>query len=116
MRDIYYVGRKEGIELKAWYLAGQILVLPSSYEPFGAVVNEALLAGEFAMVSENAGATCLINDENGLILDIRKPIIDFKEITLRIKPISEPWKPHKSRMPFLFQDKMILLDEWIRNV
>lgn len=112
---IYYVGRKEGIELKAWYLAGQILVLPSSYEPFGAVVNEALLAGEFAMVSENAGATCLINDENGLILDIRKPIIDFKEITLRIKPISEPWKPHKSRMPFLFQDKMILLDEWIRN-
>lgn len=113
---IYYVGRKEGIELKAWYLAGQILVLPSSYEAFGAVVNEALLAGEFAMVSENAGATCLINDENGLILDIRKPIIDFKEITLRIKPISEPWKPHKSRMPFLFQDKMILLDEWIRNV
>lgn len=113
---IYYVGRKEGIELKAWYLVGQILVLPSSYEPFGAVVNEALLAGEYAMVSENAGAACLINDKNGMILDITKPIIDFKESTLKIQPISESWKPHESRMPFLFQDKMILLEEWIRNI
>lgn len=112
---IYYVGRKEGIELMAWYFAGQILVLPSICEAFGAVVNEALLAGEYAMVSDNAGAVCLINDENGTILDITKPMIDFKEIALRIKPIKEPWEPHKSRMPFLFQDKMILLDEWIRN-
>lgn len=112
---IYYVGRKEGIELMAWYFAGQILVLPSICEAFGAVVNEALLAGEYAMVSDNAGAVCLINEENGMILDITKPMIDFKEIALRIKPIKEPWEPHKSRMPFLFQDKMILLDEWIRN-
>ena len=111
---ILYVGRKEGIELKAWYFVGQVLVLPSIYDCFGAVVNEALLAGEYVMVSENAGAICLLNNENGEILDISQPLIDFSKIASKVKPIGQIWIPSKSKMPFLFMDKMKLLIEWIR--
>ena len=41
---------------------GDVFVLPSKYEPFGAVVNEALLAGCYVLCSLAAGASCLIED------------------------------------------------------
>lgn len=113
---VLYVGKKEGIELKAWYFVGQVLILPSKYERFGAVVNEALLAGEYVMVSENAGAACLVNDENGEIIDISKPLIDFKKAERNIKPVDKTQLPAKSKMPFLFQDIMQLLIEWVQNI
>ena len=63
---IVFVGKKEGNMLMAYYNFGDIFVLPSIYEPFGAVVNEALLAGCYVLCSSKAGASCLIkNDVNG---------------------------------------------------
>ncbi|HKV48367.1 MAG TPA: glycosyltransferase family 4 protein [Candidatus Acidoferrales bacterium] len=38
------------------YSAGDVLVLPSEYEPFGVVVNEAMLCGCCAVVSDRVGA------------------------------------------------------------
>jgi glycosyltransferase involved in cell wall biosynthesis len=38
------------------YTASDILVLPSSYEPFGLVVNEAMLCGCPVVVSDRVGA------------------------------------------------------------
>ncbi len=65
-----FVGRLEGPELDAWYNIGQIFVLPSHYEPFGAVVNEALLGGADVLCSSYAGATSLIQPaKNGEIFD-----------------------------------------------
>jgi len=113
---IIYVGRKEGIELRAWYSVGQVLILPSIYERFGAVVNEALLAGEYVMVSQNAGAACLVNNNNGKVIDIAQPVIDFHEIMLKVKAIDKDWKMPESRMPFSFDDKMDMLIEWIEKL
>lgn len=113
---IIHIGRKEGIELKAWYFVGQVLILPSIYEPFGAVVNEALLAGEYAMVSQNAGAACLINDDNGSVIDISLPMIDFSEIMFKVKAMDKDWEMSESRMPYSFNDKMTMLIEWIGNL
>lgn len=113
---VIYLGRKEGLELKAWFFVGQVLVLPSIYERFGAVVNEALLSGEHVMVSENAGAACLVRDDNGVIIDIKDPRIDFSRIVEMAKPIDYLWEPAESRMPFLFSDKMRLLIEWIKDI
>jgi glycosyltransferase involved in cell wall biosynthesis len=42
--------------LPAVYTASDILVLPSDYEPFGLVVNEAMLCGCPAIVSDRVGA------------------------------------------------------------
>ena len=52
---VLFEGRKEGAELLAWYNLADIFVLPSTYEQFGAVVNEALLAGCQVLCSKNAG-------------------------------------------------------------
>ena len=56
-----FVGRKEGDELLAWYNIADIFVLPSVQEAFGAVTNEALLAGCYTLVSEKAGSSSIIH-------------------------------------------------------
>lgn len=62
---IIFAGRYEGVDLAAWYILADLFILPSIYEPFGAVVNEALLAGCPVLCSETAGAASLINNQNG---------------------------------------------------
>lgn len=70
----FLVGKKEGSELMAYYNLGDIFVLPSVYEPFGTVVNEALLAGCYVLCSSEAGASCLIEDGvNGFRFDVEQP-------------------------------------------
>lgn len=67
---VVFTGKKQGQELAALYNTGQIFVLPSFYEPFGAVVNEALLAGCYTICSEVAGSATLIREgENGSLFD-----------------------------------------------
>jgi len=44
-----------------------VLILPSIYDGWGAVVNEALLTGLYVICSTNAGACELINNNNGKI-------------------------------------------------
>ena len=62
-------GRYEGADLYAWYLCASGFVLPSLYEPFGAVVNEALIFGLNVLCSQYAGASYLIQPDKGLIFD-----------------------------------------------
>lgn len=70
-----FVGSKGGEELYAWYNIADILVLPSRIEAFGAVVSEALAAGCPAIVSEAAGATCMIKEgENGSVFSDGKDL------------------------------------------
>jgi glycosyltransferase involved in cell wall biosynthesis len=65
-----FAGRLEGTRLLAWYRVGGVLVLPSEWEAFGAVVNEALLAGMPVICSEKAGARSLIaSGASGTIVD-----------------------------------------------
>lgn len=58
---VIFAGRHEDSKLYAWYLLGQLLILPSLFERFGAVVNEALAVGIPVLVSEVAGAASLIS-------------------------------------------------------
>lgn len=63
-----FLGRLEGNDLYAWYNLIDILVLPSKSEAFGAVTNEALLAGCVVIVSDRCGSKCLIrNGINGYV-------------------------------------------------
>lgn len=110
---IRIIGRKEGAELKAWYFLGQVLLLPSKEEAFGAVVNEALLAGEYVMVSKVAGAACLVTEKNGILLDITEPFISFKKINQIVEPLKEDIQIRKSKMPFTFSEKMVGLLAWL---
>jgi glycosyltransferase involved in cell wall biosynthesis len=79
-------GRFEGIELYAWYLCASGFVLPSIYEPYGAVVNESLIFGTKVFCSKYAGSSNLIHSENGIIFDPldEKNIIDKFKIFLNL--------------------------------
>jgi len=68
-KSVLLPGRYEGTELYAWYLCASGFVLPSTFEPFGAVVNEALIFGLKVFCSKYAGASSLIRTENGLLFD-----------------------------------------------
>ena len=65
-----FTGRLEGEDLYAWYNVADYFVLASLQEAFGAVTNEALLAGCYALVSQRAGSHCLIEEgKNGFVFN-----------------------------------------------
>ena len=67
---IIFTGKQEGQTLMSWYNIGDIFILPSTFEPFGTVVNEALLSGCYTFCSVAAGASSLINEpDNGLLFN-----------------------------------------------
>ncbi len=68
--EVIFTGRLEGNQLWAWYNVADVFMLLSYQESFGAVVNEALLAGCKCIVSEKAGSQCLVeNDKNGYVVN-----------------------------------------------
>lgn len=91
---VIFTGRLEGDELYAWYNVGQVFTLPSYQEPFGAVTNEALVAGCKVLISKDAGSNCLVKDwENGYIIDPRHEMDFMEKLKLAfydIKPLKMP--------------------------
>jgi len=53
---VHFLGFTNQSQLPAVYRASDLLVLPSQYEPFGVVVNEAMLCGCPVVVSDHVGA------------------------------------------------------------
>lgn len=86
--QVAFVGRKEGDEVYAMMSMADALVLPSLFEPYGAVVGEALQIGTPCLVSQNVGACVLIREGiNGACFDLRreKEFTDQLERVLAIK-------------------------------
>jgi glycosyltransferase involved in cell wall biosynthesis len=67
--NVQFLGFANQTQLPEVYVASDIMVLPSDYEPFGVVVNEAMLCGCPVVVSDRVGAGYdLINQrENGFV-------------------------------------------------
>lgn len=105
---VIFTGRLEGDELYAWYNVAQVFTLPSYQESFGAVTNEALVAGCRALVSKNAGSSCLVEDGvNGRVIDpydeslfvdgLRKELAD-------VEPLRSPLLVKKNGMLSSFRE------------
>ena len=114
---VIFAGRLEHAALAAWYRIGSIFALTSSTEPFGAVVNEALLAGMPVVCSKEAGSKILIqNNINGFVVDPSSPEELSAAIELllaKCHPISmaESTMVKPSLMPVQFSDSV---DEYTR--
>ena len=55
-----FIGTVHNREINNYIVSHDILVLPSLFDGWGAVVNEALSCGTRVVVSENCGAACLV--------------------------------------------------------
>ena len=67
--NVHFTGKIFGNDLYSWYNIGQIFILPSLYEPFGAVVSEALQSGAKVLCSSLAGASELARLNGGTLFD-----------------------------------------------
>ena len=69
-KNVIQTGSLYAEDLYAWYYLADTFVLTSKKEAFGAVVNEALVAGCFCIVSDHAGAHTLIQEgNNGFVFE-----------------------------------------------
>ena len=82
-KEIIFVGHFEDQEIRAWYNVADVFILSSTKEAYGAVTNEALLAGNYCLISKLAGSACLINKENGLLINP----YDIKDIAEKIDTV-----------------------------
>lgn len=101
-----FAGKQTGLDLCAWYNVADVLVLPSYQEAFGAVTNEALLAGAKVAVSDRCGSACLVNSVNGTTFspdDTVSMTDKLRELLKRI-PLRESIVLRDSLMPFMFKD------------
>lgn len=98
-------GRFEGNALYAWYLCASGFVLPSVYEPYGAVVNEALIFGNKVLCSKYAGAASLIDSDNrGIVYNPLDADDTVEKFHLFLNSIQIVDKIDLNGMPSLMKD------------
>lgn len=107
---VIFTGRLEGDELYAWYNVAQVFTLPSYQEPFGAVTNEALVAGCKALVSGNAGSSCLVKEGiNGRVIDpYDEPLFvdSLRRELLTVNPLPSHLSIKPNQMPSTFREHL----------
>lgn len=86
MKNVIFTGRLEGDDLYKWYNVANAFILTSYQEPFGAVANEALLAGCWAIISNKAGSQCLVKP--GINGDTFEPM-DEEELTSKMEYVRQ---------------------------
>lgn len=71
IKNVYFTGFKNQNEISNYYVIADVLVLPSSFEPWGLVVNEAMCFGLPIIVSDQVGAGAdLVKDNvNGFVYE-----------------------------------------------
>lgn len=88
---VRFDGKHEGEAVYARMNAADALVLPSAFEPYGAVVGEALQWGTPCLVSDYVGARALINSDNGKLFNLTSvSFVPAVREALAIKKDSEP--------------------------
>lgn len=108
--NVLFTGQLSGSSLYAWYQLADVFVLPSCFEPFGAVINEALVAGCFVVTTDQVGANSLIDSSNGVVFRLEDEK-KFSEILMNsLKKIPNQ---KKSMMPITFNEIITSLEKII---
>ncbi len=107
-KQIIFTGRFDGDELYAWYNLASVFILASYQEPFGAVTNEALLAGCRVVVSKKAGSSCLVSDANGELIDPMnvEEIVSAIDRQMQFSIVPDLSRTRKSLMTVSFEERI----------
>lgn len=116
---VTFAGKQQGSDLYAHYGLGDALVLPSTYEPFGATVAEALALGMPVAVSEVAGSCTLIrSEEEGYRLNP----LDKEDIARALRHLyrligeRQDGVTRHSLLPYTFDQYMSQLDGYLDSL
>ncbi len=111
IKGVYFAGFQPRNKLSNFYTLADALVLPSEWEPWGMVVNEAMCFGLPVIVSDKVGASVdmVISGQNGFEF----PVGDTNQLTLAIEKLinlsSEEYR--------FFQGKSIdIIKEWVNKI
>jgi glycosyltransferase involved in cell wall biosynthesis len=80
-----YIGKVPNKEIAQRLVEADLLILPSIYDGWGAVVNEALMCGVPVIASENCGSSILLNDIRGRVFSVEKN--NLEEVLLNFVPL-----------------------------
>lgn len=85
LSNVHFVGFKTKEELKKYYMASDLFVLPTREDIWGLVINEALAYGLPVITTDKcvAGIELIENGVNGYIV----PVEDVKQLTVRINEL-----------------------------
>lgn len=116
---VTFAGKQQGSDLYAHYGLGDALILPSTYEPFGATVAEALALGMPVAVSKVAGSCTLIRSEReGYQLNP----LDKEDIARALRHLYRLIGEHRdgatrhSLLPYTFDQYMSQLDGYLDSL
>lgn len=104
--DVVFAKFCSSEHLYAWYTLANFFVLPSRYEPFGAVVNEALVFGCPVLASKNIGAIDFINSSNGVIFDPNDDAQFVQALTDGLQKYGKCMHPRPNLMTCSFEDSV----------
>ncbi|MDR3651533.1 MAG: glycosyltransferase [Paludibacter sp.] len=110
-------GKYDEKELYAWYICSSGFVLPSTYEPFGAVVNEALIFGNKVFCSKYAGASYLIQSDSGIVFDPLNENETIDKLNIFLNSIDVIKEIDMENKPSLMSDtQKDFIEEWTKII
>ncbi|MDR1544245.1 MAG: glycosyltransferase family 4 protein [Prevotellaceae bacterium] len=69
---INYIGSVPNNKIPEYLVKSDLLILPSVFDGWGAVVNEALMCGTPVIASENCGSSVLLKDGRGRVFSVKE--------------------------------------------
>lgn len=104
--NVIFNGFQSGAALYRWYDRADFFVLPSRYEPFGAVVNEALVLGCPVVASRYIGALDFLDGTNGIVFDPLDPTDFRRALTEAMARYPRPEVPRAGLMRVSFEESV----------
>lgn len=104
--DVLFAGFQSGASLYRWYDRADFFILSSRYEPFGAVVNEALVLGCPVVASRFIGALDFLEGTDSLIFDPLDPVAFSRTLSDAMARYPAPTGPRPSLMRCSFEDAL----------
>jgi 1,2-diacylglycerol 3-alpha-glucosyltransferase len=107
---IHLLGWKSYDELPGWYQQAEAVLLPSSFEPWGLVVNEALAAGVRVLASTACGCV------DDLLADHPVNIFDPQDPDGLVKVLNNLAEKEKNSDPYVILEEQYSCKAWARNL